>query len=136
MNRENIEAIRERILSLIDSEYESDASFEREMGLAEKTVNNWRRGRSSSFMRILPELSEQFGINVGAILDIPIKSDTSELSDDERSLLALYRRSHALPPKMREALRSTLESTIEMYVTAATEMSSKRQSKKTGLTKK
>ena len=130
MNRENTEAIREKILSLIDSEYESDASFEREMGLAEKTVNNWRRGRSASFMRILPEISEQFGINVGALLDIPIKSDTSELSDEELSLLALYRKSHVLPPKMRAALRGVLESTIEMYVLAATEMSTKRQSRK------
>ena len=130
MNRENTEAIREKILSLIDSEYESDAAFERDMSLAEKTVNNWRRGRSASFMRILPEISEQFGINVGALLDIPIKSDTSELSDDELSLLALYRQSHVLPPKMRSALRRALESTIEMYVLAATEMSTKRQSRK------
>ena len=130
MNRENTEAIREKILSLIDSEYESDAAFERDMSLAEKTVNNWRRGRSASFMRILPEISEQFGINVGALLDIPIKSDTSELSDDELSLLALYRQSHVLPPKMRAALRRALESTIEMYVLAATEMSTKRQSRK------
>ena len=51
--RENNERIRERVLSLIDSEFESDAAFEREMELPEKTVNNWRRGRSASFMKIL-----------------------------------------------------------------------------------
>ena len=45
---------RERILALIENEYDSDAAFEREMELPPKTVNNWRRGRSSSFMKILP----------------------------------------------------------------------------------
>ena len=44
MSKENTEAIREKILSLVESEFESDAAFEREMGLSEKTVNNWRRG--------------------------------------------------------------------------------------------
>ena len=34
--KENTEKIRERVLSLIDSEFESDAAFEREMNLAEK----------------------------------------------------------------------------------------------------
>ena len=68
--RENNERIRERVLSLIDSEFESDASFEREMELPEKTVNNWRRGRSSSFMKLLPEMSELFGVNIGELLGI------------------------------------------------------------------
>ena len=79
----NTEKIRERVLSLIDSEFESDAAFEREMELAEKTVNNWRRCRSASFMRMLPELSALFGVNIGELYDIPIRDDSSELSDEE-----------------------------------------------------
>ncbi len=130
MNRENIEVIREKILSLVDSEFESDAAFEREMELAEKTVNNWRRGRSSSFMRILPALSERFDIGVGQLLDMPIRSDSSDLSDDELSLLTLYRRSSNLPPKMRVALKENLESTINLYVTSATELQGKRTGRK------
>ena len=118
MTREQTERIRERILTLIDSEFESDASFEREMDLGEKTVNNWRRGRSSSFMRILPELSELFGVNIGELLDIPIRDDSSELSDDELELLMLYRRTHSLPKAHRLALKSTLETTINMYLSS------------------
>ena len=38
MKNENTERIRERVISLIESEYESDAAFERALGLAE---NNW-----------------------------------------------------------------------------------------------
>lgn len=116
--KENTEKIRERVLSLIDSEFESDAAFEREMELAEKTVNNWRRCRSASFMRILPELSDLFGVNIGELLDIPIRDDSSELSDEELELLTLYRKAHALPKKHRLALKETLEVTINMYLTA------------------
>ena len=113
---EATEKIRKRVLSLIDSEFESDAAFEREIELPEKTVNNWRRGRSSSFMRVLPRLSDLFGVNIGELLDIPIRDDSSELSDEEAELLALYRKTHILPKKHRQALKETLETTINMYL--------------------
>jgi transcriptional regulator with XRE-family HTH domain len=127
---ENTERIRERVLSLIDSEFESDAAFERELSLAEKTVNNWRRGRSSSFMRLLPRLSEVFGVNVGELLDIRLRRDTSELSDEELHLLHLYRKSRTLSPKMRSALRETLEVTINLYIQTAEEQKTKPKSRK------
>lgn len=115
---ENTEKIRERVLSLIDSEFESDAAFEREMELSEKTVSNWRRRRSASFMRILPLLCEKFGVNISEMLDIPLSGDVSELSEEEIELLTLYRRSHTLPKKARRALKETLEATINMYIAA------------------
>ena len=113
------ERVREHILALIDSEFESDAAFERELGLKEKTVSNWRRGKSSSFMQFLPRLSERFGVNIGELLDLPIGGREAELSDEERELLTLYRKTHVLPKRMRTALRQTLESTINMYLSAA-----------------
>ena len=130
MKSENTEKIRERILSLIDSEFESDAAFERELSLAEKTVNNWRRGRSASFMRILPRLSETFGVNVGELLDIPLRRDSSELSDEELHLLHLYRKSRTLSQKMRSALRETLEVTINLYIETAEDERARLKSRK------
>ena len=126
--KEATEKIRESVLSLINAEFESDAAFEREMNLNEKTVSNWRRGRSASFMRILPQLSELFGVNVGELLDIPLRDDSSELSEEELELLTLYRKSHVLPKKMRLALKQTIESTVNMYITAYAEQ---KQTKKT-----
>ena len=99
MKNENSERIRARILSLIDAEFESDAAFERAMNLPDKTVSNWRRGRSSSYMNILPVLSERFRVNVGELLDIPLRKDTSELSEEELHLLHLYRKSRTMSPK-------------------------------------
>ena len=114
---ENAEITRSRIRALIASEYESDAAFEREMDLPAKTVNNWRRGRSSSYMRLLPILAERFGVSVGMLLDAPIHSG-AELSDDELRLLTSYRKAGALSPARRAALAESLERIIELYVSA------------------
>ena len=130
MNTENTEQIRERVLALIESEYDSDAAFERAMSLPQKTVNNWRRGRSASFMRMLPSLSEAFGVNALELLDMPLRRDTSELSEEELHLLHLYRKSRTMSQSMRTALRETLESTIKLYLTAASEQKGKGARKK------
>ncbi len=130
MSTQNTERIRERVLSLIDSQYESDAAFERALGLREKTVNNWRRSRSASFMRMLPTLSERFGVNIGELLDMPLKKDTSELSEEELHLLHMYRKSRVMPQKMRTALRETLETTINLYLTSYEEVKTKKVKKK------
>jgi transcriptional regulator with XRE-family HTH domain len=124
---EATEKIRARVLTLIAAEFESDAAFEREMNLKEKTVSNWRRGRSASFMRILPRLSELFGVNVGELMDIPLREDSSELSEEEIELLSLYRKAHMLPKKMRIALKETLSSTINMYIAAGESKAAKRK---------
>ena len=128
--KENEEKIRERILSLIDSEFESDAAFERALGLSEKTVNNWRRRRSASYMKMLPRLSEEFRVNVGELLDMPLRSDTSELSEEELHLLHLYRKSRTMPQKLRTALRETLENTINLYIKSASELKTKAKKTK------
>ncbi len=129
---EATEKIRERVLSLIKAEFESDAAFERELSLNEKTVSNWRRGRSASFMRMLPELSRTFGVNVGEILNIPLQEDSSELSEEELELLTLYRKTHVLPKKSRLALKSTIESTVNMYLTAYAEQKQAKKVKNRG----
>ena len=115
-DKDNTERIRARVLSLIEAGYESDAAFERATGLAEKTVNNWRRDRSASYMKMLPELAEKFGINITEMLDIPLRGDSSELSEDELHLLRLFRKSRGLSPKMRGALVKTIENTINLYL--------------------
>ena len=122
MKSANQERVRERILELIDSEFESDAAFERAMGLSDKTVNNWRRGRSSSYMKMLPILSEEFSVNVGELLNMPLRKDTSELSEEELHILHLYRKSRTMPPKLRSALRESIESIINLYIKSSAEL--------------
>lgn len=119
MQKERQLKIKERVLSLIEAEFESDAAFERAMGLPEKTINNWRRDRSASYIKMLPELADKFGVNVTELLDMPLSGDSSELSDEEMHLVRLYRKSRTLPAKMRSALVKTLETTINLYVDSA-----------------
>ena len=78
-------------------------------------------------MKMLPKLSEQFRVNVGELLDIPLRSDTSELSEEELHLLHLYRKSRTLPIKLREALRENLEATITLYIKSVNELKSKNK---------
>ncbi len=122
MKNGNTEKIRTRILTLIESEYESDAAFERAMGIPDKTVNNWRRARSASFMRMLPRLAAVFRVNISELMDIPLSGDSSELSEDELHLLSLYRQSRPLPQAMRAALADTIEKTVELYLAAYAEV--------------
>ena len=134
MKQDNTERIRARILALIESEFESDAAFERAMGLSDKTVNNWRRARSASFMTMLPKLSEEFKVNIGELMDMPLRRDTSELSEEELHLLKLYRRSRSMPDPMRQALRQTLETTINLYINSCNDV--KTAAKRRGPKKK
>ena len=127
--KENTEKIRERVLSLIDSEFNSDAAFEREMSLPKKTVNNWRRGRSASFMQMLPVISQRFDVNIGDLMDMPLRADSSALSEDELALLTLYRKSRTMPKKMRAAMKETIESTVKMYMALASEAKAKHSRK-------
>ncbi len=113
------EAVREKVLALIASTYDSDAAFERAVKIPDKTVNNWRRGRSASFMRMLPELSRLFGTGISELLSLPVGRDSSELSEDEMHLVHLYRKSRTIPKPLRAALRETIESTINLYTESA-----------------
>lgn len=132
MKNENTERIRARVLSLIEAGFESDAAFERKLALPAKTVNNWRRSLSASFMKMLPTLSEEFGVNVGELLDIPLRRDTSELSEEELHILHLYRKARTMPQPMRAALRDTIESTINMYISSYQAVKVKRTAKSKG----
>ncbi len=126
----NSEKIRERVLSLIDSEFESDVAFEKEMELPAKTVNNWRRKLSSSYMKILPKLSERFKVNVGELLDMPIIGESSELSEDEVHILTLYRKTRTLPAKLRQSLSESIESIINLYLKTTADLKPKNKRSK------
>lgn len=127
MKDERNEFTKQRILSLIETEFESDVAFERVMKIPDKTVNNWRRGRSSSYMKMLPEIAARFRVTVSDLLGVPIGTDTSELSEEEKRLVHLYRRSRTLPEPQRMALHKTLESVVLMYLELAGESRTRRK---------
>ena len=105
------EQVRQQLLSLLSERFGTDAAFEEAAGLTPKTVSNWRHGRSSSFMRMLPELASVLGVRPSALL--PSGADEDE---DEERLLRLWRVAATLPSGERRALLSTLESVVRLYL--------------------
>ena len=118
MGKENVARTGEMIFTLIEMKFGSDANFERRANLPPKTVNNWRRGRSSSFMKMLPELAELFDVTVNDLLGETDSARRVSLTADEQELLALYRATDALSAEERAALSETLRSTIDLYLSS------------------
>ena len=53
----------ERILEQIKTHFNSDVAFEEAAGLKRKTVDNWKRGLSQSYLKMIPELCEIFDVD-------------------------------------------------------------------------
>lgn len=119
MAETSIEDVRVRVLALIDAEYKSDSAFERALSLPAKTVSNWRRGRSSAFMMMIPQLAEAFGVPVSEVMGLPLSEDNPQLSEEEKHLLHAYRKARTLPKPARLALEKALTDVIELYTETA-----------------
>lgn len=113
MARDNVIRTSEIIFSLIDLQFGSDAAFERAANLPPKTVNNWRRHRSSSYMKLLPELASLFGVSVQDLLG---EEDRVALSASEQQLLTMFRATSGLSEREKAALTETIKNTIDLYL--------------------
>ncbi len=70
---------RDILFRLIDATYPSDAAFERVANLPPKTVSNWRRGRSSTYLKMLPTLAELLGVSTTDLVEShPVVHGTAE----------------------------------------------------------
>ena len=105
------DAVRVRVLALIDEHFESDAAFERAADLPKKTVSNWRRGRSASYMKLLGRIAPLLGVHAADFL-----LDAAE--GGEEMLLHMWRRTSVLSKEERDNLASTLVEVIRLYLSA------------------
>ena len=122
--------VAERIFAPIDADYESDAAFERAVGLPDKTVNNWRRGRSSSYMKRLPMLAEAFHVTLGDLLCLPVDREEADLSEEEWHLVHLYRKARTLPKEQRRAMEETLTTVVKLYLSGPTPKTKEKRKRK------
>ncbi len=119
MSHESVTQTGEKLFALIDLKFGSDAAFERAANLPPKTVNNWRRGRSASFLKMLPELAELFGIPVRDLVDSTGGASPAQvLTAEEEEFLALFRSTGKLSERERAALTETIRSTVDLYLAA------------------
>ena len=117
MGHEHVQQTGEIIFSLIETRYGSDAAFERAANLPPKTVNNWRRNRSSSYMKMLPELATLFGVSVRDLLNTEEEADGGiRLTAEEQAFLSMFRAAEGLSERERAALNETIKNTIDLYL--------------------
>lgn len=58
----------QRITALIKEKYKSLAEFERDLGLGKQTVSDWKRGKSETYMKMLPEIAKFLGTTTAYLL--------------------------------------------------------------------
>lgn len=113
MKTENMETWK-RIKKEQDKKNINDKEFELSLGLKPKTINNWKRGMSSSYMNMLPQLADYFNVSVDYLLGREKSpTDTESMSDDEIKALAKtyidLEKLAKLSPSQLQALANIIE---------------------------
>ena len=81
----------ERVIGLISEKYPSDAAFEREIGIPQRTVADWKRRKSKSYLKMIPQLCEALNVTTDYLLgrvdehdgNLPAFPKTKERSGEE-----------------------------------------------------
>jgi transcriptional regulator with XRE-family HTH domain len=105
--------VGERITNLISLRFDTDVAFEKACGLPSKTVSNWRRGRSASYMKILPQISHLLGVDVKELLSGNV-TEAVVMTKEEATLLDAFRRTREMSHGERAALLQTLLTMIRL----------------------
>ena len=116
----------QRILNLISQKFDTDAAFEVEMKLKPKTVYDWKRGKSKSYMSNLTKIADYFDVSTDYLLgktDIP-KVQNIVVTDKNGNQMALddetleYIDSLRTRPEMRVLFSVTNKATKEDIIKA------------------
>ncbi len=82
-----------RILELSKNYYQSDADFEKALGVKPKTIFNWKRETSKTYYQMLPlicrllKASSDYLLGINTNLD---KKAQPELTNDKQALIDFY----------------------------------------------
>lgn len=101
----------------------------KETGIGTATLSNWKNGKYTPKQDKMQKIADFFGVTVDylmtgkdtAISEVSILNNNSgvdDLSDDEKELIILYRKTGDIPEEEAEALRKQFESTIDIYLKA------------------
>lgn len=63
--------VLDKILELIRGRQMTDKEFEQELGLPPKTVSDWRRGRSKSYLKHIGKIAKFFGVSADSLFGLP-----------------------------------------------------------------
>ena len=91
------------------------AAFERAMDLPPKTVSNWRRGVSHSYLSMIPQIAHLLHTTPDVLLGETEKAEAEWIEETQR-LQGLYMQAKDLPRHRRLALCRTLEAVMKLYL--------------------
>ncbi len=107
---EDEETVLANLLFLIRERFGTDVAFERAAGIPPKTVSNWRRGISSSFMKQLPALAALLQVRLVDLLP------PDAVDEGEAAFLKLYRKTAAMLPEERHRFLITMQELMGLYI--------------------
>ena len=58
----------DRIFNLVDAQYNEQKDFAFDLGLPAGTISNWRRKKSESYIKYLPQIAKQLGVSAEYLL--------------------------------------------------------------------
>lgn len=94
-----------RLLELIEREYASYFAFENDFGIKNKTVDNWKRGRSKSYLKMIPDLAVFFNVSAGYLLGEE-GTDRKDPVTDEDIKFALFNGTDGITDEMYEEVKA------------------------------
>lgn len=101
----------------------------KETGIGTATLSNWKNGKYTPKQDKMQKIADFFGVTVDYLMtgkdtaasEVSISNNNSgvdDLTDEEKELIILYRKTGDIPEEEAEALRKQFESTIDIYLKA------------------
>lgn len=105
--------IVDRLFTLVDEQFAEQKSFAAAIDVPAPRVSEWRKRKSASFQRCLPQIAEALGTTTEYLLTgegpkkkpAPAVSDSDTLPDDIAELLSAYQQA---VPELQSAVRRVL----------------------------
>lgn len=101
----------------------------KETGIGTATLSNWKNGKYTPKQDKMQKIADFFGVTVDYLMtgkdtidaELSVSNgndNVDNLSDDEKELVILYRKTGDIPKEEAEALKKQFESTIDIYLKA------------------
>lgn len=78
----------DRIFNLVDAQYNEQKDFAFDLGLPAGTISNWRRKKSESYIKYLPQIAKLLGVSAEYLLTG--NPDKKSPSPERNGLLESY----------------------------------------------
>ena len=78
----------DRIFNLVDAQYNEQKDFAFDLGLPAGTISNWRRKKSESYIKYLPQIAKLLGVSAEYLLTG--NPDKKSPSPEENGLMESY----------------------------------------------